>query len=48
VIASKSSFAETGAAPEMEPSLLEIMSNLQHSFQNGAEECCKCPKKSKK
>jgi len=45
VAASKQSFAETGAAAEMEPSLLEIMSGLQHQFQNGVEECCACPKK---
>jgi hypothetical protein len=35
-------FEETDA--EMEPSFMEVMSNIQHGIQNGAEECCPCPK----
>jgi len=32
----------------MQPSFLEVMTGLQHSIQNGAEECCPCPKRKRK
>jgi hypothetical protein len=37
-------FAEVSAEAEMEPSFVEVMAGIQHSIQNGAEECCPCPK----
>jgi hypothetical protein len=38
-------FAEAHTDAEMEPSFVEVMAGLQHAIQNGAEECCPCPKK---
>jgi hypothetical protein len=32
-------------SPELEPTFLETVANIQHGIQNGAEECCPCAKK---
>jgi hypothetical protein len=37
-------FAEVSADAEMQPTFVEVMAGIQHSIQNGAEECCPCRK----